>query len=173
VTNPKATNILKLKEDYSNLPAKKIKNIHKIINNADKSKPHIKMTIQSLSWKQIIVFIDKDNFTKFMALSSIHIVNLDRFLKNIKSNIIADYIWAELIDITIVTNKVATLSDLQVIENYVKNVENVNLENIKTLRLPQSKFYLKIIGISYLMKNTNVSITLNFIELIIKSNHQK
>ena len=171
VTNPKVTNILKLKEDYSNLPAKKIKNIHRIINNTDKYKPHIKITIKSLLWKQIIVPIDKDNITKFMALSSIHIVNLHRFLKNIKSNIIADYIWAEPIDITIVTNKVATLSNLQIIENYVKNVENINLENIKTLRLPQSKSYLKIIGISYLMENTNVPIILNFIELIIKSNH--
>jgi len=115
--------------------------------------------------------MDKNNITKFIALFSIHIVNLNRFLKNIKSNIMADYIWAEPIDITIVTNKVATLSDLQVIENYVKNIKNVNLENIEAPRLPQSKSYLKIIGISYLMENTNIPITLNFIELIIKSNH--
>jgi len=49
VTNPKVTDILKLKEDYPNLLAKKIENIYKIINNADKSKPYIKMTTKGLS----------------------------------------------------------------------------------------------------------------------------
>ena len=47
--NLKVTDILKLKEDYSNLSAKKIENIHRIINNASKSKPHIKMTTKGLS----------------------------------------------------------------------------------------------------------------------------
>ena len=61
--------------------------------------------------------------------------------------------------------------DLQVIENYIKNVENINLEDIETLRLPQSKSYLKIIGIPYLMENTDIPIMLDFIESIIKSNY--
>ena len=46
--NLKITNILKLKEDYPNLPAKKIENIHRIVNNANKSKPHIKITTKGL-----------------------------------------------------------------------------------------------------------------------------
>ena len=63
----------------------------------------------------------KNNINKFMALSSIHIANLNISLKNIKSDIIADYIQSELIGITIVTNKVALSLNLQVIENYVEN----------------------------------------------------
>ena len=106
-----------------------------------------------------------------MALSSIHIADLNRSLKNIKSDVIVDYIQLELIGITIVTNKVALSLNLQVIENYVKNVENVNLEYIEAPRLPQLKFYLKIIGIPYFIENTNISIMLDFIESIIKSNH--
>ena len=35
----------------------------------------------------------------------------------------ADYIQKEPIDITIVTNKIALSSNIQVIENFVKNVE--------------------------------------------------
>jgi len=38
VINSKVTDILKLKEDYPNLLAKKIENIYKIINNSDKTK---------------------------------------------------------------------------------------------------------------------------------------
>ena len=91
-TNPKVADILKLKEDYSNLQTKKIKNIHRIINDVGKSKPHIKMTTKGLLQKQIIVSIDKDNVIKFMALSSIHIANLNRSLKNIKLNVMADYV---------------------------------------------------------------------------------
>jgi len=62
------------------------------------------MTTKGLSWKQIIVSMGKNNINKFMALSSIHIANLNISLKNIKSDVIADYIQSELIDIT---NKVA------------------------------------------------------------------
>ena len=69
---------------------------------------------------------------------------------------------------TIVTNKVVLPLDLKVIENFVKNVDNVNSEDIEAPRLPQSKSYLKIIGISYFLENTNVSITSDFVESIIK-----
>ena len=39
VIGPSVSDILKLKENYSNLPAKKIENIQRIINELDKSKP--------------------------------------------------------------------------------------------------------------------------------------
>ena len=38
MANLKVTNILKLKENYLNLPEKKIENIHRIINNINKTK---------------------------------------------------------------------------------------------------------------------------------------
>jgi len=46
--NLKITDILKLKEDYPNLLTKKIENIYRIVNNANKSKPHIKITTKGL-----------------------------------------------------------------------------------------------------------------------------
>jgi len=131
----KVTNILKLKENYPNLPAEKIENIHRIINDKGKSKPCINMTTKGLSQKQIIVSISKDNTNKFMALSSIHIVNINRAFRNIKSNVMANYFRLEPLGVTIATNKVVSLLDLQVIENYVKNIKNINLEDIETLRL--------------------------------------
>ena len=60
-TNPKVSNILKLKKNYLNLLAKKIKNIHKIINDIDKTKPWIKMTTKGLFYKQIIIPMSKAN----------------------------------------------------------------------------------------------------------------
>jgi len=92
VTNSKVANISKLKENYSNLLTKKIENIHRIINDTGKFKPHIKMTTKGSLQKQIIVSMGKNNIIKFIALSSIHIANLNRSLKNTKLNVIADYI---------------------------------------------------------------------------------
>ena len=168
VANLKITNILKLKENYLNLLVKKIENIHKIINNMDKTKLYIKMTTKKPSRKQVIVLMCKANIDKIMVLSSIHVTNINRALKNIKSNIIVNYVQPEAIGVTIITNSVVLASNLQVIENYIKNVKNIILEDIQTLRLPQSKFYLKIIEILYLMENTNISINSDFVETVIK-----
>ena len=113
----------------------------------------------------------KDNINKFMVSSSNHIVNINRALRNIKLDVMADYIWPEPIGIIIATNKIVLPSDLQVIENFVKNVENINLKNIEASRLPQSKSYLEIIDIPYYLENTNIPITSDFVELVIKANH--
>jgi len=109
---PKVSDILKIKENYPSLPAKKIKNIYKIINNLDKSKSKINMTTKGPLRKQIIVLMGNDNKTKFMALSSNYIANLNKALKNIKLDIIADYAYMDQNGIIIVTNKITSLSDL-------------------------------------------------------------
>jgi len=72
----------------------------------------------------------------------------------------ADFIYADQQSLTITTNKVALLSDLSTIGNYIKNIDTSQL-----------KSYLKILGISYLIENTNISITSNIAEKIIKSTH--
>jgi len=134
VTNLKVFNILKIKEVYPNLLANKIENIHKIINNSSKTKPKINMATRKPSHKQIIIFVSKNNITKFMAFFSKHIANLNRALralKGIKSDIRTYYVCSEHTDITIATNKVALVLDLKVIENYVKNIENINSKDIK------------------------------------------
>jgi len=80
-STPKVSKILKIKEKFPNLSTKKIKNIHKMVNNSDKSKLRINMTTKGLSRKQVIVPIGNDNKSKFMALSSMHILNLNSILK--------------------------------------------------------------------------------------------
>jgi len=50
-----------------------------------------------------------DNANNFVKESSIHIANINRALKNIKSDVMADFIWVENNSIVISTNKVANL----------------------------------------------------------------
>ena len=92
VAGPSVSEILKSKKNYSNFLAKKIENIQKIINDSDKSKPYIKMTIKDSSCKQIIIPINKENTNKFMISASNYIANINSDLKSIKSNVMADYI---------------------------------------------------------------------------------
>ena len=106
-----------------------------------------------------------------MTLSSIHISNLNSILKNIKSEIMADFTQTNQHSIVITMNKVVSLLDLQTIEKYVKNLEHNDSEDIKLPCLSQLKSYLKIIGIPYLMENTNTSINSSFVKIILKSNH--
>jgi len=126
------------------------------------------MTTKGSSKRQIIVSMSNDNILKFITSSSSHITNLNRAFKNIKSEIVADFDQHRLI---ITTNKIVSPSDLCTIENYIKNVNNIKSNNIITPWLPQSKSYLKIIGISYLMENTNTLVNSSIVKAIIKNMH--
>ena len=103
-----------------------------------------------------------------MAKANIHVSNINKLLKEVKSNISVDFIWFDNKELIITTNKVAAVSDLNIIKKYVKNLNDIDYSNIISSRLPQSKFYLKVFGISYFIKDTNLSISLDIVESIIK-----
>ena len=71
----------------------------------------------------------------------------------------------------ITINKVASTSYLNTIENYIKNIDVVDSNNVMSPRLPQSKSYLKILGIPYLIEDTNILITADVVERILQSTH--
>ena len=111
---------------------KKIENIQKIINKDSKLKPRLNITTKRPLKKQVIVPINNDNIVKFMASSSDYITNINRMLKNIKSEIKTVYIHSETSGIVIVTDKVTSSLDHQTIEKYVKNSNQINLKNVET-----------------------------------------
>ena len=51
----------------------------------------------------------------------------------------------------------------------MKELNDVNSDNIISPKLLQSKLYLKILGILYFLDNTNLSIMSDIIERVIKS----
>ena len=58
---------------------------------------------------------------------SFRITNINRALKSIKSDIMADFICADNRGVVITTTKVAGNLNLQTIERYVKNTNNINV----------------------------------------------
>lgn len=128
--------IIKIKETFSALNAQKVDQIHKIVNSTLKSKPRIQMTTKGPSRKQIIILMSNDNILKFMKESLFHIANINQALKNAKLEILVDFICSDMASITVVTNKIAIQSDLYIIENYIKKVDNTDIINVDTPGLP-------------------------------------
>ena len=153
------------------MDAKKIDQINNIIKGTSKTKPHIQITTKGPSRKHVIIPISNNKNTKFMKNSSVHVANINRALRNVKSEVLADFIRLNLLGITVITNKVSIQSDLQIIEQYIKNLDDIDVLQVEVSCLPQSKFYLKIIGILYFLHgNYQDCLTSNDVETIIKQN---
>ena len=129
------------------------------------------MTTKGPSQKQIIVSMNNSNANKFMISSSEHIANFNWTLRSIKSDLTIDFIHVDHRNLIVTSNKVMSQLDINIISKYVKNCNNVNSSNIQEVRLPQSKLYLKILGIPYTREDTNISINSEVMESIIKSTH--
>ena len=166
-----ARETLKIKKAFPNLQNKKIENIQKMISSESKLKPRLNMTIKRLLRKQVIITMSLDNANKFINNLSSHVTNINRALKNIKSDIMADFICIKNRRAIITTNKIVKDLDLQIIEKYVKNTNNIEANQVEIPRLPQSKLFLKIIGIPYILETTHTPTIADMIEKIIKENH--
>jgi len=128
------------------------------------------MSTKGLFRKQIIVLMNGDNIMKFMKKSNYYISNINRALRNVKSDVSIDFICSDLLDITVIMCKVTSLSNLQVIKNYIKNVNYIDIIGVDISHLPQSKFYLKIIGILYFQYDLLNYLISKDVEDIIKQN---
>ena len=163
--------VLKIKESFPALNVKQIDQVNNIVKGNLKPKLRIQMTMKGPSKKQIIIPMSINNNNSIMKNSVAHVANINKLLRNAKSEVSVDYIHSDLIGISIVTNKVALQSDLQIINQYMKSSEDVNGLQVDEPRLPQSKSYLKIIGIPY-YPNSKSQDRLNSsdVEAILKQN---
>ena len=155
---------LKIKKMFPSLSNKKIDFIQKVITGSNnKLKPRIN--------KQVIVPMSNNLSKRFTKDSSSYVININCTLKSIKSNTCVDFICTDNKEVIISTNNVASNSNLQEIEKYVKNSLSANDNSITSPRLPQSKSYLKIVGIPYFVDKSNTHVTSKDIKHILKNNH--
>jgi len=75
--------------------------------------------------------MSNDNIIKFMKNSLLHVANINQFLKNTKSEVLVDFILSDMACVTVITNKVAAQSDLYIIENYIKKVDDIDTINVE------------------------------------------
>ena len=165
--------VLKIKEAFPSLNAQKIDQVNNIVNGQNKAKPHIKMTTKGPSRKHVIIPMSSDNVSSFMKNSSTHVANINRSFQNAKTDVLVDYIRSDNIGISVIVNKIAQQSDMSIINNYVKNSNDVNSLQVEDACLPMSKSYLKIIGIPYYpySDDRQTKLSSNDIKNILKQNH--
>ena len=91
-TSTSTSEVLKIKETFPALNAEKIDLVNNIVNGNDKKKPRIQSTTKGPSRKHIIIPMSSDNTTSFMKNSSGHMANINRELRNAKTEVLVDYI---------------------------------------------------------------------------------
>ena len=128
--------IIKIKNTFPSLDAKKINQIQNIVKGSPKPKPQIQITTKRPSRRQVIIPMNSNNIAKFMEESLSHDVNINRMLKNVKTEVLIDFIRSDQANIIVVTNKIAFLSDLVIIEKYVKNIDCIDISNVQISCLP-------------------------------------
>ena len=84
--------VLKIKEAFPSLNAQKIDQVNNIVNGQNKAKPRIKMTTKGPLRKHVIIPMSNDNISSFMKNSSAHVANINRALRNTKTDVLVDYI---------------------------------------------------------------------------------
>jgi len=162
--------VIRVKEVFPTLSADEVGKMLKAKNSSGGTKkPKINMTTRDQSGREVIIPITKTNTELIVNSAHIYISNINKCLKNSKSDIFADFIRVNVNGIIIMTNKPASDLDLSTIEKYLKNIQNVNPDSIKSPRLPKSKSYMKIIGLPYLSKLGVMSP--NIIEDVLKDSH--
>ena len=168
--SPRVEDVLCIKDTFPELSADDVGRIIKITNsNEGQKKPRFNMTTKEPLRKHIIIPMAKSNTELIINSASSNIANTNKCLKNAKSDIIADFICLTNDGVIITSNKPANMSDLSIIEKYMKNINNINLDNIDCPCLPKSKLYLKTIGLPY--NTENGVLTLEVIEDVLKDSH--
>ena len=162
--------ILQVKEAFPALLANKVGKVLKIKNSREGSKkPRINMMTRGLSRKEVIIPIAKHIAELIVKSAHTHITNVNKCLKNSKSDIVTDFIYITNSGIVITTNKPANDLNLSTIEKYLKSIQNVDSDSIESLHLPKSKSYMKIIGLPYKIEQDVISP--DYIEGVLKETH--
>jgi len=162
--------VIQVKEVFSTLSADEVGKMLKAKNSSRSTKkPKINMTTRRQSRREVIISMTKTNTELIINSAHIHISNINKCLENSKSDIFADFIQFNVNGIIITTNKPASDLNLSTIEKYLKNVQNVNPDSIKSPRLPKSKSYMKIIGLPYSSELGVISP--DIIEGVLKDSH--
>lgn len=80
--------------------------------------------------------MDSNNIERVMAWSNVHVTNINRSFKDIKSEVVINFIELDNKDIVVITNKVVAISDLNIVKKYMKNLNDVNSSNVMNSWLP-------------------------------------
>jgi len=162
--------VIQVKEAFPALSANEVGKMLKAKNSGGgMKKPKINIMTRGQSRREVIIPMTKANVELIVNSAHIHVSNVNKCLKNSKSDTFADFIQSNINGIIIMTNKPASNLDLSIIKKYLKNIQNVNPDSIESPHLPKSKSYMKIVGLPYSSKLGVM--TPDIIEGVLKYSH--
>jgi len=127
-------NIVRVKKVFPALSVDEVGKVLKIKNNReDNKKPRINMMTRGPSRKEVIILMAKHIAELIVNSAHIYITNVNKCLKNSKSDIITDFIRSTNNEIIITINKPANDLNLSTIEKYLKNIQNIILTRSRAL----------------------------------------
>ena len=108
--------------------------MHSIANNSGvKDKSKLNMTTKQPSKIQVIIPMSKYNSRKIASQVNIHVSNINRLLKRVKSDILADFIQFNNKRIIITANKAIVDLNLKIAEDYIKDLNGINSNKVISL----------------------------------------
>ena len=125
--------VLHIKEVFPSLSADEVEKVIKAKNSSEgQKKTRINMTTSRPLQKQVIIPMAKLNAKLIINSATQHIANINKCLENIKSDFFADFIYVSNNRVTITINKLANVSNLTIIEKYIKYINNINSDFIES-----------------------------------------
>jgi len=79
------------------------------------------MTTKSSSRKQVTISMSSNNAERVMVKANAHVLNINRLLNKVKSEVSVNFIWSDNKGLLLTTNKVAVASDLNIIKIVFEN----------------------------------------------------
>jgi len=108
--------VLHIKDIFPTLSPNKIIDINNIINKSNIFKLKINMAMKEPSRKQIIVLMSKSNVEVILNQANFLIININRHLKEAKSNIITDFIHLENNRVVITIYQATSAKEISIIK---------------------------------------------------------
>jgi len=81
----------------------------------------------------MIISISINNTEAIISQAKKYISNINRLLKGVKSDVLANFICFNKKGVVITTNKVVAISDLNIVKKYLKKLNNVDSNDIMSL----------------------------------------
>jgi len=119
----------------------------------------LKMTTHGPTRCQVLIPLDTPTAEVIVTNIAIAVESWSRGLVEAHSKLKVESVHKAWDRISMSTNFVASAAELEVIKQWLKKVTGLATSTVVEPRLPQSKSFLKILGVSYWGNNSSLSIT--------------
>ena len=162
--------LLQLKKAFSNLPQATIISMHQVslgVARASQESPShpsvsrtLKMTTQGPTRHQVLILLAPAATEIVVANAASAVESCNKSLVSAHSKLRVESVRKTWDGVSMSANSVASAAELEVIKQWLKKTAGLGEVTEVELHLPQSKSFLKVLGVPYWDSKTSLPITL-------------